>query len=67
MADLDSFRDLFEEFTGFRFTETFPGADVGMEVAVGTRKHQVQIAIAHEDLVEWWDTRMRVQTVVGWY
>lgn len=52
MADLDSFGDLFEEFAGFRFTETLPGADVGMEVAVGTRKNQVQIAIAHEDLVE---------------
>lgn len=47
VAHLDGFGYLFEEFFCFGLPEPLARPHIGMEVTMGSRKDQVQVAVSH--------------------
>lgn len=60
MTDSYRFGDLSEEFPGLGFSQSFPGSDVGVEVAVSAREEEIEELGADEYFVQGRDPRMRL-------
>lgn len=65
VAGPDGFGDLPEQPPGLGLAEPPPLPDVGVEVAVGPREDEVEVAVADEDLVEGRDSRIALEAVVS--
>ncbi|GBP51917.1 hypothetical protein EVAR_80011_1 [Eumeta japonica] len=64
VAGGDGFRHLPEEASGFVFPQPLPGPHVRVQIGMRARKDQVNVAVAHEHLVQRVDVRVAVQPVV---